>query len=501
MFKRISNPFTTKVAKTTTNLPPAATRVTKNAPVVDAGGDAQPVAPPAAPVQTAVPPPLDVRNRSASVELPMFEAQTPEVHRPHPLMVTSEPEVEQPANLLGLLANAAAFAADAEDAHKKKKKRSDFESEDAYKQYKKIRKAEKKAEKHMADGTEGDVAQLDISVFGLGLGLGLGPLGNTTVPPVPMAATVLPPLAVPELNQFDFMYGAAPHVMTVPDAATVTDAASPSSSSLAAPPRSTRIATAMPEAERAEKEAAVRKFAEEQGLRVMFIRDADMNDAFHYSDFDAYVTSGAADKVNDGVKKKFKEVYSSDSVRGKSFGPKSYGCELCGNIHQNRTKLCHTDPRCLQTSPSFLRFVQQFLFKYDVAPGQEWRNLYVNRTPGFRIAMAERFGAIVHAEGPDDPWFRTMQQRAWATRGRAWTSSAGSSRQIFEEGRIGEFLNAELSFKSWDPTTGTSPRPSCCSTTPTVAAPDLLFQPPQLPSAATTTATYVPGFVGIGHSL
>jgi hypothetical protein len=130
------------------------------------------------------------------------------------------------------------------------------------------------------------------------------------------------------------------------------------------------------------------------------------------------------------------------------------------------------DPRCLQTSPSFQRFVQQFLFKYDVAPGQEWRNLFVNRTPGYRLAMAERFGAIVTASGPDDPWYRTLQQRAWATRGRVWTSSAGSSRQIFDEGRIGEFLNAELSFKAWDPSSGASPRPSCCSATPT-AAPEL----------------------------
>jgi hypothetical protein len=176
--------------------------------------------------------------------------------------------------------------------------------------------------------------------------------------------------------------------------------------------------------------------------------------------------------VNNGVHKKFKEVYSSDSVRGKSFGPKSYGCELCGNIHQNRTKACHMDPRCLQTSPSFQRFVQQFLMKYDVAPGQAWRNLFVNRTPGYRLAMAERFGSIVTAEGPDDPWHRALQQRSWATRGRGWTSSAGSSRQIFEEGRIGEFLNAELSFKTWDPASGTSPRPSCCSATPTIT-PDL----------------------------
>lgn len=167
--------------------------------------------------------------------------------------------------------------------------------------------------------------------------------------------------------------------------------------------------------------------------------------------------AGPGNYVNAEVKRVHAQDVAAMQSDGKSLGDKKYGCAFCGAIHHLD---CHTkgnDPPCMK-SGAFNRFIQNFLFEFDIAPDQEWRQMLQYKVSGYRRAMAERFAAIVGLS--DAEWTATLQRRAWDTRKQTFSSNAGTSRELFQQGRAGEFLF----FHTQGGTT--SPRPSSTLTLP-----------------------------------
>ena len=157
-------------------------------------------------------------------------------------------------------------------------------------------------------------------------------------------------------------------------------------------------------------------------------------------DFDMYMASPAGKTVNDQVCAHHgMEVSAASSTHKKTLGERKYGCTFCGALHQLDCLEKGGDPQCVRGG-SFAKFIQDFLFRYDVAPNQEWRRMFLGRIPGFRRAMAERFAVITSHEADDVTWTSFMQRRAWDTRSASYNSNAGSSRELFQQSRASEFL-------------------------------------------------------------
>lgn len=231
-----------------------------------------------------------------------------------------------------------------------------------------------------------------------------------------------------------------------------------------------------------EKKAEVIKFAAERGLTVSFEPSAaaaatrPVLHAFgayaHTSHpppppppaldvgYETYM-AGPGNYVNAEVKRAHAQEVAAMTTDGKSLGDKKYGCTFCGAIHHLD---CHTkgnDPPCMK-SGAFNRFVQNFLFEFDIAPEQEWRNMLQYKVSGYRRAMAERFAAIIGSTTSDADWTATLQRRAWDMRKQAYSSNAGTSRELYQQGRVGEFLF----FHNAQGASSTSPRPSSTLTLP-----------------------------------
>ncbi len=172
-------------------------------------------------------------------------------------------------------------------------------------------------------------------------------------------------------------------------------------------------------------------------------------------DFDTYMLSTAGQTVNDEVKgRHFAEVSAVSAAGGKSLGDRKYGCTFCGSLHQLDCLDKGGDPPCIRGG-AFAKFIQDFLFKYDIAPDQEWRRMFLARAPGFRRSMADRFAVITSTD--DDVWTSFIQRRAWDTRKMFNTSNAGTSKELFHQNRAAEFLFFNSSASS-------SPRPSSVTT-------------------------------------
>jgi hypothetical protein len=170
--------------------------------------------------------------------------------------------------------------------------------------------------------------------------------------------------------------------------------------------------------------------------------------------FDSYM-QGAGQTVNDEVRGRHSaDVSAFSSTSGKSLGERKYGCTFCGSMHQLECLVKGGDPPCIRNG-AFAKFIQDFLFKYDIAPGQEWRNMFLLRTPGYRRAMADRFAVItsITTSTEDDMWTSFLHRRAWDTREVQHTSNAGTSRELFQQNRAAEFIYFNSSGAS-------SPRPS-----------------------------------------
>ena len=168
--------------------------------------------------------------------------------------------------------------------------------------------------------------------------------------------------------------------------------------------------------------------------------------------------------VNSAVHANFQEICKKVNFQHtyKSVD-KLYCCDFCGGIHQQCILDRRSDVRCLST-PAFQRSIEQFLFKYDIAPNQTWRDLYIQKTPGYRLAMAERFMCIITPGAKESEWTDTLRRRSWDTRGSFYTSNAGSCRAMYESGRFSEFV----------PPTASTPRASSSSSSP-IVMPDSSF--------------------------
>jgi len=178
------------------------------------------------------------------------------------------------------------------------------------------------------------------------------------------------------------------------------------------------------------------------------------------SNFDEYMRSAVGQTVNDEVRMRhLSDVSAVSSTGGKSLGERKYGCMFCGSIHQLDCLDKGGDPPCIRGG-AFAKFIQDFLFKYDIAPDQEWRRMFLIRAPGFRRSMADRFAVITSSTNTDDDelWTALLQRRAWDTRKVVHSSNAGTSRELFQLSRASEFLFFNSSSSS------SSPRP-CTSTT------------------------------------
>ncbi len=194
-------------------------------------------------------------------------------------------------------------------------------------------------------------------------------------------------------------------------------------------------------------------------------------------DFETYM-AGQAETVNEAVKQRHATDVAavSASIGGKSMGDRKYGCLFCGGIHQLESVEKGNDPPCLRTG-AFAKFIQDFLFRYDIAPDQEWRRMFMFKTPGFRRAMADRFATIVSHEPADAEWTSFMHRRAWETRTASYKSNAGIARDLFQQQRVQEFIYFNSSGSS-------SPRPgSALMFGPgPIAASPVNLEPPPLPA-------------------
>lgn len=199
-------------------------------------------------------------------------------------------------------------------------------------------------------------------------------------------------------------------------------------------------------------------------------------------DFDAYMRTPAGQTVNDEVRgRHLAEVSAVSSAGGKSLGERKYGCTFCGALHQLDCLEKGGDPPCVRGG-AFAKFIQDFLFRYDIAPDQEWRRMFLARAPGFRRAMAERFAVITSTD--DDEWTSFVQRRAWDTRNQLYRSSAGTSRELFQQNRASEFLFFNSSGASSSPrpsstvTTALSPVPFAMGSFGSVTNPSSMSPPP-----------------------
>ena len=230
-----------------------------------------------------------------------------------------------------------------------------------------------------------------------------------------------------------------------------------------------------------EKKAEVIKFAAERGLTVSFGAPPPPVPAF--APYSPYSAAAAATPVGRGPKP-FEEVdvefetymagpgnfanahlksahaqeLTTMPTDGKSLGDKKYGCVFCGSLHHLECHQKGNDPPCLRTG-AFNRFIQNFLFDYDIAPDLEWRQMLQFKVPGYRRVMAERFASLV-GNTSDPEWMSTMQRRAWDLRKQTFSSNAGNARELFHQGRASEFLFFHAQSGS------SSPRPLSTSTVP-----------------------------------
>ena len=190
-------------------------------------------------------------------------------------------------------------------------------------------------------------------------------------------------------------------------------------------------------------------------------------------DFERYM-SGPAETVNEEVKQRHAlDIASvSTSVGGKSMGERKYGCLFCGGIHQLESAEKGNDPPCMRNG-AFAKFIQDFLFRYDIAPDQEWRRLFMFKTPGFRRAMADRFAIMVSHDPSDAEWTSMMHRRSWETRSASFKSNAGNARDLFQQQRASEFIYFNSAGSS-------SPRPGSALMFGPVAASPVNLEPPPI---------------------
>ena len=200
------------------------------------------------------------------------------------------------------------------------------------------------------------------------------------------------------------------------------------------------------------------------GHKRAFDQAFERKGSFLDPDFDMYMASPVGKTVNDQVCAHHgMEVSAASSAHKKTLGERKYGCTFCGALHQLDCLEKGGDPQCIRGG-SFAKYIQDFLFRYDIAPNQEWRRMFLGRIPGFRRAMAERFAVITSHEADDENWTSFMQRRAWDTRSASYNSNAGSSRELFQQNRASEFLYFNSSGASSSPRPGSvtalSPIPS-----------------------------------------
>jgi hypothetical protein len=215
-----------------------------------------------------------------------------------------------------------------------------------------------------------------------------------------------------------------------------------------------------------ERKAEVIKFAAERGLTVTFTTHTvptlpTATAAFRPYDVDmAYETymAGPGNLVNAHVKSVYAQDLAAMPTDGKSLGDKKYGCVFCGSLHHLECYQKGNDPPCLSKG-AFNRFIQNFLFEYDIAPDQEWRQMLQFKVPGHRRVMAERFASLV-ANTSDPEWMSIMHRRSWEMRKQTFSSNAGTSRELHHQGRVSEFLFFHAHGGS------TSPRPSSALSVP-----------------------------------
>lgn len=219
-----------------------------------------------------------------------------------------------------------------------------------------------------------------------------------------------------------------------------------------------------------EKMAEVIKFAAERGLTVSFGAQAHAGPPPALkpytdvdSDFETYM-AGPGNFVNTPNKAAHAQEVAAVTTDGKSLGDKKYGCMFCGSLHHLDCHQKGNDPPCLRTG-AFNRFIQNFLFDYDIAPEQEWRQMLQYRVPGYRRVMAERFASLV-GNTSDADWTRIMHRRSWDMRKQTFSSNAGTSRELFHQGRASEFL-----FFHTHGGGSSSPRPSSTHSVPMMGSP------------------------------
>lgn len=190
-------------------------------------------------------------------------------------------------------------------------------------------------------------------------------------------------------------------------------------------------------------------------------------------DFESYM-SGQAETINEAVKQRHAlDIASvSASAGGKSMGERKYGCLFCGGIHQLESVEKGNDPPCMRNG-AFAKFIQDFLFRYDIAPDQEWRRLFMFKTPGFRRAMADRFAIMVSHDPSDAEWTSMMHRRSWETRFASFKSNAGNARDLFQQQRANEFIYFNSAGSS-------SPRPGSALMFGPVAASPVNLEPPPI---------------------
>jgi hypothetical protein len=215
-----------------------------------------------------------------------------------------------------------------------------------------------------------------------------------------------------------------------------------------------------------EKKAEVIKFAAERGLTVSFGVPPTVTtytapvvaSARHVPkpyeidvEFETYM-AGPGNFANAHLKTAHAQDLATMPTDGKSLGDKKYGCVFCGSLHHLECHQKGNDPPCLRTG-AFNRFIQNFLFDYDIAPDQEWRQMLQFKVPGYRRVMSERFASLV-GNSSDPEWMSTMQRRSWDLRKQTFSSNAGNARELFHQGRASEFLFFHAQGGS------SSPRPS-----------------------------------------
>jgi hypothetical protein len=216
-----------------------------------------------------------------------------------------------------------------------------------------------------------------------------------------------------------------------------------------------------------EKKAEVIKFAAERGLTVTFgtpttttggprvVPRVEVDVAF-----ETYM-AGPGNFANAHLKTAHAQELAGMPTDGKSLGDKKYGCVFCGSLHHLECHQKGNDPPCLSKG-AFNRLVQNFLFEYDIAPEQEWRQMLQYKLAGYRRVMAERFASLV-CSNSDPEWIGVMQRRSWDLRKEKFSSNAGTSRDLYHQGRASEFLYFHNQGT-------TSPRPSSTQTIPAMGS-------------------------------